>query len=118
VPPASRSSLKAVDAAGDLALRRWRRARRASKREQAALDLGDLLVTQLMLIDDALVERLHRSRPRRSPSWCSTSSATRPTRSQALGGDAPRVKRRYYDIDATGDVVADVDRDVVRAATT
>ena len=38
----------------------------------------------------------------------------------ALGGDAPVVTEgvEFYDIDATGDVVADVDRDVVRAATT
>jgi hypothetical protein len=38
----------------------------------------------------------------------------------ALDGDAPVVSEgfEYYDVDATGDVVADVDREVVRAATT
>ena len=38
----------------------------------------------------------------------------------ALGGDAPEVTEgiQYYDLDARGDVVADVDREVVRAATT
>ena len=38
----------------------------------------------------------------------------------ALGGDDAVVTEgvEYYDVDATGDVIADVDRDVVRAATT
>ena len=38
----------------------------------------------------------------------------------ALGGDAPVVSEgiEYYDVDATGEVVANVDRDLVRAATT
>jgi len=38
----------------------------------------------------------------------------------ALGGDAAVVTDgvEFYDIDATGEVVADVDRELVRAATT
>ncbi len=119
----SRLSLKAVDAAGDPALFVADAELGARpEREQVALDLADLLVTQPMLIDDTIVERVHR--------WLTPAEVTELVLdvvrnaankiAVALGGDAPVVTEgiEYYDIDATGEVVADVDRDVVRAATT
>jgi hypothetical protein len=119
----SRLSLKAVDAAGGVGLfAADAELGTRPEREQVALDLADLLVTQPMLIDDALVERVHRSL---TPAEITelVLDVVRNAANKiavALGGDAPVVTEgvEYYDIDATGDVVADVDRDVVRAATT
>ncbi len=119
----SRLSLKAVDAAGDASIFDAD-AQLATRpdREQVALDLADLLVTQPGLIDDELVARAQRLL---TPAELTelVLDVVRNAANKiavALGGDAPVVSEgiEYYDVDATGDVVADVDRDVVRAATT
>ena len=116
----SRLSVKAVDAAGDAAVFEAGGGAR-SPREQAALDLADLLVTQPMFIDDALTTRVHKLL---TPGEITelVLDVVRNAANKvavALGGDAPVVSEglEFYDIDATGDVVADVDREVVRAAT-
>jgi alkylhydroperoxidase family enzyme len=119
----SRLSVKAVDAAGDAAVFDAD-ADTASRpeRERVALELADLLVTQPTLIDDDLVARVH---VRLTPAEITelVLDVVRNAANKiavALGGDAPVVSEgiEYYDLDSTGDVVADVDREVVRAATT
>jgi alkylhydroperoxidase family enzyme len=117
----SRLSLKAVDASGD-ASRFEADAAPASAREHAALDLADLLVTQPVLIDDELTARV-RAELTDAEITELVLDVVRNAANKiavALGGDAPVVSEgiEFYDIDGTGEVVADVDREVVRAATT
>jgi alkylhydroperoxidase family enzyme len=116
----SRLSLKAVDATGD-ASRFDPDAAPATAREQAALDLVDLLVTQPILIDDALTARVRAALTDAEITELVLDVVRNAANkvAVALGGDAPVVSEgiEFYDIDVTGDVVADVDREVVRAAT-
>ena len=119
----SRLSLKAVDASGDPSIfAADADTTSRPEREQVALDLADLLVTQPGLIDDRLVAQVQRLL---TPAEITelVLDVVRNAANKiavALGGDAPVVSEgfEYYDVDATGDVVADVDREVVRAATT
>jgi alkylhydroperoxidase family enzyme len=119
----SRLSLKAVEAAGDATVFDVDADLGArSDREQIALDLADLLVTQPILVDAALTARVHELL---TPAEITelVLDVVRNAANKvavALGGDAPVVDEgiEFYDIDATGDVVADVDREVVRAGTT
>ena len=118
----SRLSLQALDAAGDASVFAADDGGARSPREQVALDLTDVLITQPMLIDADFVGRVHEHL---TPAEITeiVLDVVRNAANKiavALGGDAPEVTEgiQYYDLDARGDVVADVDREVVRAATT
>ncbi len=118
----SRLSLRALDAAGDASVFAADDHGARTDREQVALDLTDALITQPMLIDADLARRVHEHL---TPAEITelVLDVVRNAANKiavALGGDAPEVTEgiQYYDLDARGDVVADVDREVVRAATT
>jgi alkylhydroperoxidase family enzyme len=118
----SRLSLKAAEAAGDEGLfAADTDDAELSARQRAALALADTVIWQPAAIDDDLVAQV----------WAELSAAeiveivldlVRNAANKiavSLGGDAAVVTDgvEYYDVDATGDVFADVDRDTVRAAT-
>jgi alkylhydroperoxidase family enzyme len=118
----SRLSLKATEAAGDEGLFAVDTDdAELSTRQRAALALADTVIWQPGAIDDDLVAQV----------WAELSAAeiveivldlVRNAANKiavSLGGDAAVVTDgvEYYDVDATGDVFADVDRDTVRAAT-
>ncbi len=119
----SRLSVRALDAAGDAAIFGDTDDGGArSEREQVALDLTDAVITQPMTIDGRLSSRAHAHL---SPAEVTeiVLDVVRNAANKiavALGGDAPEVTGgiEYYDVDASGDVVADIDREVVRVATT
>ena len=120
----SRLSVRALDAAGDRtpfdALDDYEHSDLA-ERSKVALRLTDALITQPSLIDAALVASI---KEHFEPA-AATEIILDVTRNGAnkiavaFGGDEAQVADgiEFYDIDATGDVVADVDREVVRAAT-
>ena len=92
-----------------------------SDRHAAALAFVDAIITQPTDLDAALVARL---RAHFSPAEIDEMlhDVVRNSANKfavAVGGDAAVVDEgfEYYDIDAEGDVVADVDREVVRALT-
>ena len=92
-----------------------------SDRHAAALAFVDAIITQPTDLDAALVARL---RAHFSPAEIHEMlhDVVRNSANKfavAVGGDAAVVDEgfEYYDIDAEGDVVADVDREVVRALT-
>jgi len=92
-----------------------------SDRHAAALAFVDAIITQPTDLDPALVARL---RAHFSPAEIHEMlhDVVRNSANKfavAVGGDAAVVDEgfEYYDIDAEGDVVADVDREVVRALT-
>jgi alkylhydroperoxidase family enzyme len=117
----SRLSLRAVEAAGDASIFEAVDGGARTDRERAALELTDALVSQPTSIDGACAHRLHD----RLTDAEITEIVLDVVRNGAnkiavaLGGDAPEVTDgiQFYDVDATGEVVADVDREVVRSAT-
>jgi alkylhydroperoxidase family enzyme len=117
----SRLSVRAVDAAGDESIFAVDGGGVCSAREQAALDLTDALIAQPMEIDAALRDRVHEHLTTGEITEIVLDVVRNAANkiAVALGGDAPVVTEgiEYYDVDASGDVVADVDREVVRAAT-
>jgi alkylhydroperoxidase family enzyme len=118
----SRLSLRALDAAGDASIFEADDGGARSDRERAALDLSDALITQPTAIDDASARRFHEQLTDAEITEIVLDVVRNATNkiAVALGGDAPEVTEgiQFYDVDATGEVVADVDREVVRAATT
>jgi alkylhydroperoxidase family enzyme len=118
----SRLSLRAVDAAGDASIFAADGGGARSERERVALDLSDALISQPTTIDDAMSRRIHEHLTDAEITEIVLDVVRNASNkiAVALGGDAPEVTEgiQYYDIDATGEVVADVDREVVRTATT
>jgi len=120
----SRRSVKALDAAGSAAVFDDIAADEnpaLTERDRVALALTDALVTQPGSIDAALVARVHEHFSIAEITEI-VFDLTRNAANKiavALGGDAPIVSDgiEFYDIDAAGDVVADVDIDIVRGAT-
>jgi alkylhydroperoxidase family enzyme len=119
----SRLSLKAVEAAGDGALFTADPDDDAlSDRQRAALALADAVIWQPTTIDDALVARVRAALSDAEIVEVVLDLVRNAANKIAvsLGGDEAVVTDgvEYYDVDALGDVFADVDRDAVRAATT
>jgi len=92
-----------------------------SDRHTAALRLVDAMVTQPTELDPSAVTALrqHFSPEELHEMIHDVVRNSANKFAVAVGGDAPVVAegREYFDINADGDVVADVDADVVRAAT-
>ncbi|MDQ1431050.1 MAG: hypothetical protein QOF40_1652 [Actinomycetota bacterium] len=118
----SRLSLRALDAAGDASIFEADDGGARSERERAALDLGDALINQPTAIDEPLARHTHEHLTDAEITEIVLDVVRNATNkiAVALGGDAPEVTEgiQFYDVDATGEVVANVDREVVRAATT
>ncbi len=118
----SRLSLRALDAAGDASIFEATDGGARSDRERAALDLTDALITQPATIDDAFARRVHELLTDAEITEIVLDVVRNGANkiAVALGGDAAEVTEgiEFYDVDATGEVVADVDREAVRAATT
>ncbi len=116
----SRRSLRALDAAGEAAFAPD--ARPASERHVIAIELVDLLVTQPSEIDADLVQRTRASfTPGEIVELILDVARNAANKiAVAFAADAANVVDgiEFYDIDADGEVVADVDADVVRRATT
>ena len=118
----SRLSLRAVEAAGDAALFTADADDAAlTDRQRAALALADAVIWQPTSIDDALVTRVRDelSDPEIVEIVLDLVRNAANKIAVSLGGDEAVVTDgvEYYDVDATGDVFAHVDRDTVRAAT-
>jgi alkylhydroperoxidase family enzyme len=119
----SRLSVRALDAAGDEsafdAVDDYEHSD-LPERHKVALRLADAVITQPMLIDDALVEqiRTYFSPEARTEIVLDVVRNAANKFAVAVGGDAAQVDGgiEYFDIDASGDVVADIDPEVVRAA--
>ncbi len=92
-----------------------------SERQRVALRLTEALVTQPQAIDAALATAVHAhfSTAEISEILLDVVRNAANKIAVAFGADAPVVTEgvEFYDIDAQGDVIADVDVDVVRAAT-
>lgn len=119
----SRLSLRAVESAGDDALFAADADDAAlTDRQRSALALADAVIWQPSAIDDALVARVRAELSNAEIVEIVLDLVRNATNkiAVALAGDEALVTDgvEYYDIDITGDVFADVDRDVVRAATT
>lgn len=117
----SRLSLRAVEAAGSEELFTTDDAS-LTERQRAALDLADAVIWQPSTIDAALAARL-RAHLIDAEIVEIVLDLVRNAANKfavSLGGDAAVVTDgiEFYDIDPTGEVVADVDRELVRAATT
>jgi alkylhydroperoxidase family enzyme len=118
----SRLSLRAVEAAGDNALfAADADETMLSERQQAAVALADAVIWQPTSIDDELVELVRRELSDAEIVEIVLDLVRNAANKIAvsLGGDEAVVTDgiEFYDVDATGDVVADVDRETVRAAT-
>lgn len=119
----SRLSLRAVEAAGDESLFTADADDAAlDDRQRAALALADAVIWQPTSIDHTLVTRV-RDELTDAEIVEIVLDLVRNAANKiavALGGDEAMVTDgvEYYDVDGTGDVFADVDRDAVRAATT
>ncbi len=119
----SRLSLRAVEAAGDEALF-GADADDATldARHRAALALADAIIWQPTAIDAALVTQVRGALSDAEIVEIVLDLVRNAANKIAvsLGGDEAVVTDgvEFYDVDATGDVVADVDRETVRAATT
>jgi alkylhydroperoxidase family enzyme len=119
----SRLSLRAVESAGDDALFDADIDDAAlTDRQRTALALADAIIWQPTAIDDGIVARVHRDLSDAEIVEIVLDLVRNATNKIAvsLGGDEAVVTDgvEYYDVDATGDVFADVDRETVRAATT
>lgn len=120
----SRRSVKAIEAAGGEQvfddLDDYERAD-FTERHRVALRLTDALVTQPRTIDAAMVAdvRQHFTTAEITEIVLDVVRNAANKIAVAFGGDAPVVNEgvEFYDIDAGGDVIADVDIDVVRVAT-
>jgi alkylhydroperoxidase family enzyme len=117
----SRLSLRAVEAAGSEELFTADEAS-LTDRQRAALDLADAVIWQPSTIDAALAARLraHLTDAEIVEIVLDLVRNAANKIAVSLGGDEAVVADgiEYYDVDGTGDVFADVDRDAVRAATT
>ena len=118
----SRLSLRAVESAGDESLFATGADDTAlSARQQAALALADAVIWQPTGIDDALVTRVRTELTDAEIVEIVLDLVRNAANKIAvsLGGDEAVVTDgiEFYDVDATGDVFADVDRETVRAAT-
>jgi len=117
----SRLSLRALDAAGDASIFDADGGDACSDRERAALDLTDALITQPTAIDEPFSRRVHELLTDAEITEVVLDVVRNGANkiAVALGGDAAEVTDgiQFYDVDATGDVVAHVDREIVRAAT-
>ncbi len=119
----SRLSLRAVETAGDEALFASDADDAAlTERQRAALALADAVIWQPTSIDEELVTRV-RTQLNDAEIVEIVLDLVRNAANKiavSLGGDEAVVTDgiEYYDVDGTGDVFADIDRDVVRAATT
>lgn len=120
----SRLSVRALDAAGD----RWPFAEvddyersSLSERHKVALRLTDAVITQPALIEDALVAQVRANFSMAESSEIVLDVVRNAANkiAVAFGADAPQVTDgvEYFDIDATGELVAAVDAAAVRAAT-
>ncbi|MFN8028015.1 MAG: hypothetical protein U0W40_17120 [Acidimicrobiia bacterium] len=120
----SRLSVRAVDAAGSTepfdALDDYEHAD-FTPRHKAALRLADAVVTQPAFIDAELVAdvRAHLTDAEIVELVLDVTRNAANKISVALGGDAPAVEEgiEWFDLDASGDVVAHVEVEVVRLAT-
>ena len=119
----SRRSVKALDAAPDAGVFEHITADNPhlTERERVALALADALVTQPRSIDAGLITAVHAHFDVAAITEIVYDVARNAANkiAVALGGDAPVVSEgvEFYDIDESGEVVADVDIDVVRGAT-
>ncbi len=120
----SRLSVKAIDAAGDPALFTAvedYEGSSLSRRHKVALRLTDAVITQPSLIDGLLVTQVDKELTTAE----STEIVLDVVRNAAnkiavaFAADAPRATGaiEFFDIDSSGEVVADVDADAVRRAT-
>jgi AhpD family alkylhydroperoxidase len=114
----SRRSLRALEAAGEETFSPD--ARPSSERHAAAIELVDLLVTQPSEIDAHLVQRIRTSYDTREIVELILDVVRNAANkiAVAFAADAPNVVDgiEFFDIDADGEVVADIDADVVRRA--
>jgi alkylhydroperoxidase family enzyme len=118
----SRLSLRAVESAGDDALFSADvDDSEFTERQRSALVLADAVIWQPTTIDDALVAdvRAHLTDAEIVEIVLDLVRNAANKIAVSLGGDEAAVSDgiEYYDVDATGDVFADVDRENVRAAT-
>jgi alkylhydroperoxidase family enzyme len=118
----SRLSLRAVESAGDEALfAADTDDATLPERQRAALALADAVIWQPAAIDDELVALVRRELSDAEIVEIVLDLVRNAANKIAvsLGGDEAVVTDgvEYYDVDATGDVFADVDRETVRAAT-
>ncbi len=117
----SRLSLRAVEAAGDASIFDADGAGPRTDRERAAIDVTDAIISQPMLIDATLTRRVHEHLSGAEITEVVLDVVRNGANkiAVALGGDTPEVAEgiQFYDVDPSGDVIADVDREVVRAAT-
>jgi alkylhydroperoxidase family enzyme len=118
----SRLSLRAVESAGDDTLFAADAEESAlTDRQRTALALADAVIWQPTAVDDALVTRVRTELSDAEIVEIVLDLVRNAANKIAvsLGGDEAVVTDgvEYYDVDATGDVFADVDRDAVRAAT-
>jgi len=120
----SRLSIKAVDTAGGptmfSAVEDYEQSS-LSWRHKVALRLTDAMITQPSLIDGLLVTKIHESLTTAESTEIVLDIVRNAANkiAVALGADAPQVNGavEFFDIDRTGEVIADVDADVVRHAT-
>jgi alkylhydroperoxidase family enzyme len=118
----SRLSLRAVETAGDEAVFSSDADDAAlTTRQRAALALADAVIWQPAAIDATLVARVRNELTDAEIVEIVLDLVRNAANKIAvsLGGDEAVVTDRveYYDVDPTGDVFADVDREAVRAAT-
>ena len=118
----SRLSLRAVETAGDEALFTDEADDAAlTPRQQAALALADAVIWQPGAIDDDLVSRVRTELSDAEIVEIVLDLVRNAANKIAvsLGGDEAVVADgvEFYDVDASGEVFADVDREAVRAAT-
>jgi alkylhydroperoxidase family enzyme len=118
----SRLTLRAVESAGDEALFAAEAGDAAlTDRQRSALALADAVIWQPSAIDDAMVARVRADLSDAEIVEIVLDLVRNATNkiAVALGGDEAVVTEglEYYDIDVSGDVFADVDREAVRAAT-
>jgi alkylhydroperoxidase family enzyme len=118
----SRLSLRAVESAGDeLLFTADATDARLTERQRTALALADAVIWQPTSIDDALATRVRRelSDPEIVEIVLDLVRNAANKIAVSLGGDEAVVTDgvEYYDVDASGDVFADVDRESVRVAT-
>lgn len=120
----SRLSVRALDAAGDrspfAAVDDYEHSS-LSERHKVALRLTDAVITQPALIDDALVAQVRANFSMAESSEIVLDVVRNAANkiAVAFGADAPQVTdgTEYFDIDATGELVAALDAEVVRVAT-
>jgi len=116
--------VKALDLAGDLAVLQTSvndTGAAFTARQRVALLLTDALVTQPSSIDDTLVRHVHDQFDAAEVVEIVLDVARNAANkiAVAFGADAPNVTEgvEYFDLGTSGEVIADVDAEVVRART-